>query len=278
MVRRKKKQQFVAYGVFAIFACFVLIAGQYVPRDNSLSRVVSDALTPVFQAIRQPISFYHDTKKELRHYILVKKNNDYLRAENAKMYAWRDEALHLRRENKQLKELLNMTESNSVVPIAGRVMADTRSPYARSVLIDIGHRSGVEKGQAVLSTSGLAGRVLEVGRYSSRVLLLSDHNARIPVKLAKSNTLAIVRGGNARRLELILVDGDNEAEIDELVVTSGVGGVFAAGIPVARVASIDDVIKVIPLTNFATLDKVIVHKRAATGIVGANGSFSKMED
>lgn len=81
----------------------------------------------------------------------------------------------------------------------------------------------------------------------------------------------MVRGGNARKLELILVDGNPTATEGELVVTSGVGGVFAPGIPVAKVVGVGETITVQPLTNFAKLDRVVVHKRPTTGIVQFGG-------
>ena len=269
MARRTKLRKYIgfAFAVLAVFA--VLVVSQYVPRNSTPFLSVSDKIAPLLHIVRSPVIAVRKIDYQIDKYFAVVKTNEKLRMENARLLAWRDEALYLRDENQQLKTLLDMSADLEVNPVAGRVLADTRSPYARTVLVDVGRDKGIEEGQAVLSQEGLAGRVLEVAASSARVLLLTDHNARIPVKLLNSGLLAIVRGGNARKLELILVDGKKPTATEgELVVTSGVGGVFAAGIPVAKVVSVEDeIIKVQPLTNFAKLDKVVIHKRPTSGIL-----------
>tara|TARA_Y100000782_G_scaffold41136_1_gene45690 strand:+ start:115095 stop:115925 length:831 start_codon:yes stop_codon:yes gene_type:complete len=271
MARRTRTRKLIGSGL-AIFAIFgVMIASQYIPRDTPLFLAVSDKLAPVMTILRSPVIAARQLDNQATKYFNTVETNERLRLENARLMAWRDEALYLRDENKHLKTLLDMAADLEVNPVAGRVLADTRSPYARSVLVDVGADKGIEKGQAVLSEEGLAGRILEVAPSSSRVLLLTDHNARIPVKLLESGLLAVVRGGNARKLELILVDSRVQAKEGELVVTSGVGGVFAPGIPVAKVVSTGEIIKVQPLTNFAKLDRVVIHKRPTMGIVTFGG-------
>lgn len=271
MARRTRTKKLLGYGLAFFAVVGVMIASQYIPRDSAVFLMVSDKLTPIMTAVRSPVVAFQQLDNQVEKYFYVVKTNDKLRLENARLMAWRDEALHLRDENTQLHRLLDMADQLQVTPVAGRVLADTRSPYARTVLVDVGADKGIEKGQAVLSEDGLAGRILEVAATSARVLLLTDHNARIPVKLLSSGTLAVVRGGNARKLELILVDGNPTATEGELVVTSGVGGVFAPGIPVAKVIGVGETITVQPLTNFAKLDRVVVHKRPTTGIVQFGG-------
>lgn len=276
MASRTRTRKLIGYGLALFAVAGVMVASQYIPRDTPFFLAISDKLSPVMHIVRSPVVAARQIDNQFKKYFYVVRSNERLRLENARLLAWRDEALYLRDENKHLKVLLNMAAALEVNPVAGRVLADTRSPYARTVLIDVGANKGIEKGQAVLSEEGLAGRILEVAPHSARVLLLTDHNARIPVKLLNSGTLAIVRGGNARRLDLALVDGTPSATEGELVVTSGIGGVFAPGIPVAKVVSVvGETIKVQPLTNFAKLDKVIVHKRPTTGIVTFGGGANE---
>lgn len=267
MAQRKKKQRYILYGVFLAAVLAVLFLGQKIPRDNALSKQVADASAPVFNVMRKPVLWYHHLSDEISHYLFVAQANKKLRKENASFQGWRHEAIFLRREVQELRALLQMAEERTTDPVAARVLADTRSPYARTVLIDAGANKGVEKGQAVLSPEGLAGRVLEVSERTARILLLGDHNARIPVKLLDSGMLAIAKGGRYRALDLVLSDGPLKAEDGELVVTSGIGGVFASGIPVGVVVQAQGAVKVQPHTEFSALDKVIVHRRPVYGIV-----------
>lgn len=267
MAQRKKKQRYILYGVVLAVVLSVLFLGQQIPRDNFFTKQVADISAPVFDVMRKPVIWFYGLKNDIGYYLFTAQTNEKLRKDNARLQGWRHEAIYLRKEIKELKELLEMAEERTTDPIAARVLADTRSPYARTVLIDIGSGQGVEKGQAVLSSEGLAGRVLEVSDNTSRILLLGDHNARIPVKLLESGTLAIAKGGRYRALDLILSDGPLKALNGEPVVTSGVGGVFASGIPVGVVVQSEGGVKVQPHTSFSSLDKVIVHRRAVYGVV-----------
>lgn len=262
-----RKQRYVLYGVLMAFVLAVLFLGQKLPRDNPVSHMLIETAAPALNVFRVPVHAAQAAMDNLGYYFYVAETNKKLRKQNARLTGWRREALHLRHENQQLRSLLDMAEDLKTDPVAARVLADTRSPYARTVLIDTGAANGVEKGQAVLSERGLAGRVLEVSENTSRVLLLGDHNARIPVKLAQSGTLAIAKGGRYQAMDIVLSDGILEAEVGETVVTSGIGGVFASGMPVGVVVKSGGVFKVQPHTNFATLDKVVVHRRPVYGIL-----------
>lgn len=266
---RGKKQRYILYAVLLAFVLVVIFAGQKLPRDNFISRSVAELSAPVLEVFRQPVHAVNQMADNLGYYFFVIETNKHLRQENARLEGWRAEALYLRHENRELRALLDMAEAHTTNPVVARVLADTRSPYARTVLIGVGTDKGVKKGQAVLSDVGLAGRVLEVSPSTARVLLLGDHNARIPVKLLESGTLAIARGGRYRAMDLMLSDGPLEAREGELVVTSGVGGVFASGLPVGVIVKAGETYKVQPNTDFAKLDKVIVHRRPVYGVVAS---------
>lgn len=265
--QRKRKQRYILYGVLLALVLLVLFMGQTLPRQNPLSNRIVEASAPVMKVLREPVLAVEGFMDNLGYYFFVIETNKKLRNENARLEGWRHEALYLRQENKELQALLDMAEELTTNPVAARVLADTRSPYARTVLIDAGEDKGVKNGQAVLSDVGLAGRVLETTRGTSRVLLLGDHNARIPVKLMESGTLAIARGGRYRAMDIILSDGELKAQRGEPVVTSGIGGVFASGLPVGVIVKSGQTFKIQPHTDFSKLDKVVVHRRPVYGVV-----------
>ena len=273
MAQQKRKQKYYTYFIGAVFLFALLLGGQKFSQEQEEVSQMAGFFAPVMGIARQPILFYNHLKNEMSAYFFAVDVNKKLRIENAALQGWQSEALYLRHENKKLKMLLDMAKEHQVIPVAGRILADTRSPYARTVLIDVGHDKGVTKGQAVLAEGGLAGRVLAVAKNAARVLLLGDYNTRIPVKLLQSGTLAIVKGGRYRTLDLILTEGPiDEIKIGEEVITSGIGGVFAPGIPVGVVHSIkENTVQIQPYVDFAKLDKILVHRRPVFGVIGSLG-------
>jgi rod shape-determining protein MreC len=141
----------------------------------------------------------------------------------------------LEAENKSLKELLNVKIEPKNHYITARILADSASPFAKSILVAAGTKDGVRKGQAVISGEGLVGRVVEAGVHASRVLLITDMNSRVPVLVQDSRQHAIFAGDNAQKGVLVHLPLDSEVRDGARIVTSGQGGIFPVGLPVGVV-------------------------------------------
>ena len=137
-------------------------------------------------------------------------------------------------ENERLKSAVEEIDTIST-ELIGKVLVDKKSPFLRSVIVNRGSKDGVELGMAVMDKSYLIGKVVEVSFTSSRVLLLSDLNSKVPVDIMPNNIQSILSGtgddnGNiqyTRQQELI--------ENDAIVFTSGAGGLFKSGIPIGTI-------------------------------------------
>jgi hypothetical protein len=103
-----------------------------------------------------------------------------------------------------------------------------------------GHAEGVAKGQVVLSGEGLVGRVMQVGIHSSRVLLITDINSRLPVLVGESGTRAIMAGNNGGRPRLLYLGAKSGVAPGDKVVTSGDADAFPVGLPIGTVARVQD--------------------------------------
>ena len=119
------------------------------------------------------------------------------------------------------------------------MVADAGGPFVHTVLINVGAEQGVAKGMAAVNERGLIGRVIEVGRRSARVMLLTDFNSRIPVMVEPSRDQAILAGNNSRQPDLIFLPLNPRLSLGDAVVTSGRGGVLPPGLAVGIVRSID---------------------------------------
>ena len=136
-------------------------------------------------------------------------------------------------ENERLKETLNELKFSSD-EILAKVIVDKQSPFLKSIIVNKGSKHGVILGMGVLDQEYLVGKVVEVNFTTSRVLLLSDLNSKIPVDILPNNIQSILSGtgGNIGKIQYIKEEALIES--DSIVYTSGAGGIFKPGVPIGR--------------------------------------------
>jgi rod shape-determining protein MreC len=171
----------------------------------------------------------------------IQAENARLRAENQKLHEWMQAAQILDKENSSLRTLLNFQDNQKFHYTASFVIADSNNAYANSVLLKTGSKNGVTKGQPVINTDGLIGRIVATGNTTSRVLLLNDINSRVPVLIQGLDVKAIMAGSKTGNPIIKRVE-DKEASLsNELsVITSGHGGILPYGLPVGKLKKIED--------------------------------------
>ncbi len=225
--------------VIAAFALMLLGKADTV-LISRLGQTVTDALTPVLEVVSRPAASVGAVMSNLRELAAIRAENARLRAENQALLRWRTRAHQLQDENRRLRAQAKAVPVPTPRIITGRVVADTGGVFARSLLVTVGARHGARKGQTVLATEGLVGRLSEVGARSSRVLLLTDINSRVPVLLEESRARAILVGTNRDRPDLSFLKAKAGVSPGDRIVTSGVAGAFPPGLPVGVVAAVDD--------------------------------------
>jgi rod shape-determining protein MreC len=161
--------------------------------------------------------------------------NAKLKAQLNELLAWEDRALRLEAKIVRYEKLLNVKIDGQYNFKTSRVVADLGGPFVRTVLINSGEDDGIRVGQAVFGTSGFIGQVVSVGNSSSRVLLLTDLNSRIPVQLEPSGLQAILTGDNTNEPILNFYDDKEVPEKGARVVTSGYGGRISPGLIIGTV-------------------------------------------
>src|SRR3546814_7867198 len=110
--------------------------------------------------------------------LYVHEENFRLRTENARLLQWQDVSRRLEQDNAALRRLLSAGPDLSQTFVTGRVIADGGGSFVRTVLVNVGGRDGVRKGQAAIGEGGYVGRVAEVGQRAARVLLLTDRKSK----------------------------------------------------------------------------------------------------
>lgn len=145
----------------------------------------------------------------------------------------------LEAENARLRAMLDArTHVRDQVRVA-EIMSVDANPFNHSLVIDIGSQDGVFDGQALVDADGVVGQVIKAGLLTSQAMLISDTNHALPVEINRNGLRTIVVGtGEIDRLELPFVVNNADIRVGDLLVTSGLGGGFPAGYPVAIVASV----------------------------------------
>ncbi|MBV6632091.1 MAG: rod shape-determining protein MreC [Alphaproteobacteria bacterium] len=201
---------------------------------------VADFTAPVMAAITDPVTAIDATMNWGQGLIALHSENERLRLENERLRAWYIAAQRLSAENRSLKTLVDY-DANWLDPVlSARVVADTGGAFARSVLIDRGAQHGLTKGQPAVTARGIVGRVQDIGQQSARILLLTDINSRIPAMIQKNGDRVVVAGDNQSQPRLDYLVGETPLAVGDLVVTSGIGGIFPAGLPIGTVSSLEE--------------------------------------
>ena len=230
--------------------------------------VVSDAVTHILRVMAEPAATVSHFVTNLRELAAIREQNAALRESNTRLLEWQAVAQKLENENRQLRGLLGTVNEPETRSVTARVVADSGGAFAQSILVTAGNRNNVAKGQAVITTEGLAGRVTQSGYRSSRVLLITDINSRIPVRVGEAGDRAILAGNNSSRPQLNYLGAKSSAAPGDRVVTSGDAGAFPPGLPVGRVVSVDDANVVVePFVSRDRLQFVEILDFGLTGIL-----------
>ena len=180
-------------------------------------------------------------------------------------------------ENRRLKSLLGLREAEQPPVAVTRLVGSTAAGARRIAIVGAGRIHGVEPGMPVISERGVVGRVLETGRHSARVLLLTDSESVLPVRRAKDDVVAFAEGRGDGLLRVRLINlGINPLKVGDLLVTSGAGGFYRPGVAVALVekvtpdGAIARLVAEPSATNYVAIEPV--YQRAAIETLAQPGS------
>ncbi len=243
--------------VAAVMAVFLSKSN---PEISSFFRMkIADATVPVEKTLSLPLDFFSFLRGKMAEMASIYQENRNLKEENAALKKTQELSLVLASENQNLRKMLNFVPEHGVKYITGRIAAETGGPYIRSAYFTAGQKAGVKKGQIVMNEEGVVGRIIEVGENTSRVLLITDINSRIPVVTGDVGELAIAAGNNGSLLQLIYLPEGSKVKLGEEVYTSGDGQFFPHGLLIGYAESAGDKNMVVrPAVNWGRLVYVSV--------------------
>lgn len=213
----------------------------YIDRPESRPQVLTglragfnDIATPVLDISVTPFRGLANIGPWWKRQFELAEENRALRMQAAEMRAWRDAALSLQERNARYREALNLQTDAAEDRISAWTVADRSNAFVRSRLIDAGSNDGVRPGYPAVNVYGLVGRTVEVGRSSTRVLLLTDINSRVAVMADRSNARALLVGDNTEFPRLEYLGAEPDLREGDRIVTSGDDNVMPRGVPVGQ--------------------------------------------
>jgi rod shape-determining protein MreC len=218
---------------FALLAIALLIVDSRLGSLEPLRQGVGTMLYPLQRSLLMPRELLARTLAHLSSVETLRSENTELRrieVANARALL---QAQQLASENAQLRELLGARERSAVRSIVAEVLYESRDPYSRKVVIDRGLQHGLLAGQPVIDARGVIGQVTRALPLSSEVTLLTDRKSAIPVRIVRTDQRMIAFGGaEPGMLELRFLSGSSDLREGDELVTSGLDGVYPAGMPV----------------------------------------------
>ncbi len=205
------------------------------PRVERVRADLVDRVVPRFEWVSVPVRRMADMVRDFQSYQRLHAQNRDLRRELQQMKAWKEAAVQLEQQNAKLLALNNVRLDPRLTSVSGVVIADSGSPFRRSVLLNVGARDGIVDGWATMDGLGLVGRISGVGANTARVLLLTDPTSRIPVTVQPSGQRSMLMGDNSAAPALGFVEDPDLIRAGDRVVSSGDGGLFPAGLLVGEV-------------------------------------------
>jgi rod shape-determining protein MreC len=237
--------------------------------DKRSANFVEQGVMMVFAPVMKPAArvsgFFKDARDNYLDLVGVRQENLRLRDEvkglNARLIAAGETAL----ANQRLEKLLGMRNTIKEPSLTVSVIGEDLSAWFKTVVIDQGSSSGIAEGMAVVAADGVVGQIVKVAPGTSRVLLLTDHTSGIAATIQRSRARGVVKGKGEGLCSLDFTTREEDVKVGDMVITSGVGGVFLKGIPIGEVTMVKrgeygifQTVTIRPIVNIAHLEEALV--------------------
>jgi rod shape-determining protein MreC len=229
---------------------------------------IMDVAAPVQKAVAMPFEAILDAWDRYVALVGAKRENEALHSEIARLGG---ENLQLREAlvaSGRLQRIAEMRERYEIPMLPAELVGVDTSPWFRSVLVDRGRTRGVRSGMPVISEQGLVGLVTATSRGSAKAMLVLDRQTAIDGVIQRSRSRGIVRGRGSDELGFEFVERGSDVQLKDVVITSGLGGVYPKGLHIGMITEISDpdarllrTATIRPAVDFGRLEQVFVMLR-----------------
>ena len=238
-LKKGVKQKFSLLAL--IIASIILLSLEAIDSKslNFVRSVVKDVVYRTSFIASMPGNFITSVSTKVQNYFEVYEQYEIVKSKLQQLENQKNQINFLKIENDKLNKIIDDTNIYNYESITTKVLVDKKSPFLKSVILNKGFNSGLKKGMPVLDGPYFIGRITEVNYLSSRTLLISDLNSKIPVLIEPMGYRAIMSGNGDKPALLEFLPKNYQLEVGNLVYTSGTGGIFFSGIPIGKVELID---------------------------------------
>ena len=238
LLKKGAKQKFSLFFLIILSISIITLDKFSPPIINPVRAVLNDFVYYVSVVSSQPSKYRKYIFDKTKVHYNTLNENKFLKKEIEFLKKQKFNNAYLSSENKLLKKALDLSVAKGLeqdFSISAKVILDQASPFLKSILINKGTRDSIKKGMPVFSNDYLMGTVIEINYFTSRVLLITDLNSKLPVIIEGTNINAILEGtGKSNNLRLMYLPENNILEPNKIIFTSGKGGFLSPGIPVAE--------------------------------------------
>lgn len=252
---------------------FLILSIQIISYDIShpdktgiITRIVLSITSYPIKAINSLTDAIKNTWDNYIYLTNVKKENSMLKERMNQLLQELQELKEARLENERLKKILGFVEKENVKYLSARIIGITQDQGLQVLMVNRGRNDGVREQDAVVVPEGVVGRIFRTGGNTSFVMLITDPRSNVDVQFERTRVRAILHGTGST-CEAEFVKNDEDVVKDDIIVTSGLGGVFPKGIPVGVVKNVETdssrmfkKIIIEPIVNLDALDEVLIVK------------------
>mgnify|MGYP001323438972 CR=1 FL=1 len=255
-LKKKDKQKFSLLTLIFLSIIVIIFSNLNLKPIQLVKVVIKETIYRASYIVSIPENYLYKIKVNFDDHMNLYEKYKYLKIKNKNL---KQENLiddFLKLENEKLRILIN--EKINANEILAKVIIDKESPYLKSIVLNKGTKDNVKIGMAIMDGVYLAGQIIEVNYSNSRALLLSDLNSKIPAVLAPQNIQAVISGtgDDFGVVEHTKTEPDRDLkDIETIIYTSGLGGIFKPGIPIGKILE-KDTNKILFFSDFAQLDYV----------------------
>ena len=224
---------------FAALSIALLVADLRFHTLEWVRLAAATAIWPLQRTAALPLEIAGDFGAYFVRLSLLQKENTALHLQQLEAARLLLRQRHLEDENRRLRALLDMRERQPVSGQLVEIIYAARDPFSRRVIIDKGLRHGIQAGQAVVDEHGVIGQVTRSFPLMAEVTLLTDKQQAIPVQVQRNGLRAVLSGAGGGHMEMRFTAVNADVQAGDILVTSGLDGIYLPGLPVAKVAKID---------------------------------------
>ena len=224
---------------FSLLSIFLMIADLRFESLHKVRQAIGAMLYPLQKIALAPTSLYDQVETLIEDLRLTKEIN-YLRQQYFLFQQQLSRLQILEEENTHLRRLLSAAKQTEVKSIMAEILYIPRDPFRRRIILNRGSSDGIEAGQVVVDDLGVIGQITQIFPWSAEVTLITDKNHAVPIQVARNGLRSVISGiGSNNELELRYLPINADIQVNDLLVTSGIGGIYPPGLPVARIDKIE---------------------------------------